>query len=283
MISNSIVMRRAVAGIAAALAILSAGGGAHAQVKLTAHYAISVAHIPIGEIDWTFDFDADHYDATASGHASGVLRVLASGEGTLEARGLVRDGALAPTDFAAKTKSEGDNADIKMVLDGGAVKELKASTPPASDDRVPITDAHRQGVIDPLSAMMIAGASSADVLSADACKRTLPVFDGRRRFDLALSFKRMDKVKSEKGYDGTVVVCAVTFKAIAGHRASSPLVKYLSDGRDIELWLAPIADTRLLAPFRLSVASMLGNLVVAARSFEVTAPARATIDGTRAD
>jgi hypothetical protein len=212
-----------------------------------------------------------------------VLRVLASGEGTLEAHGLVKDGALSPTEFTAKTKSDGDNADIRMVLDGGAVKDLDASTPPPSEDRVPLTDAHRQGVTDPLSAVMIASAGNGDVLSADACKRTLPVFDGRRRFDLALSYKRMDKVKADKGYDGPVVVCAVTFKAIAGHRASSPLVKYLSGGRDIELWLAPVAGTRLLAPFRLQVASMLGNLVVAADTFEATTPARAELVGAKAN
>ena len=282
MIANSIVIRRAIAGIAAAL-VIACAGSAHAQVKLAAQYTISVARIPIGEIKWSLDLGADQYTATASGHASGVLRVIASGEGTLEAHGLTKDGALSPTEFTAKTKSDGDNADIRMVLDGGAVKDLDASTPPPSEDRVPLTEAHRQGVTDPLSAVMIASAGSGDVLSADACKRTLPVFDGRRRFDLTLSYKRMDKVKADKGYDGPVVVCAVTFKAIAGHRASSPLVKYLSGGRDIELWLAPVAGTRLLAPFRLQVASMLGNLVVAADTFETTAPARAAIDGAKAN
>lgn len=282
MIANSVAIRRTVAGVAAAL-VIACAGNAHAQVKLAAQYTISVARIPIGEINWSLDLAADQYTETASGHASGVLRVLASGEGTMEAHGVVKDGVLAPTEFAARTKSEDDKADIKMTFDGGTVKDLNASTPPASQDRVPLTDAHRQGVVDPLSAVTIAAGGSGDVLSADACKRTLPVFDGRRRFDLALSFKRMDKVKADKGYDGPVVVCAVTFKAIAGHRASSPLVKYLSDGRDIELWLAPVAGTRLLAPFRMSVASMLGNLVITASQFEATAPARASLDGAKAN
>ena len=41
-------------------------------------------------------------------------------------------------------------------------------------------------------------------------------------------------------------------------------------GRDIELTLAPIAGTRLLAPFRLSIANMLGNMVIEATEFETT-------------
>ena len=57
---------------------------------------------------------------------------------------------------------------------------------------------------------------------------------------------------------------------IAGHRASTPLVKYLSEGREMEITLAPVADTRLLAPFRMSVVSMVANLVIEANRSEAT-------------
>jgi hypothetical protein len=72
----------------------------------------------------------------------------------------------------------------------------------------------------------------------------------------------MDKVTTEKGYAGPVVVCSISYEPIAGHRASNPLVKYLSEGREMEMALAPITGTRLLAPFRLSVVSMLANVVM---------------------
>ena len=76
---------------------------------------------------------------------------------------------------------------------------------------------------------------------------------------------------AEKGYAGPVVVCSVSYEPIAGHRASTALVKYLSEGREMEIALAPVAATRLLAPFRLSVVSMLANLVIEANRFESTA------------
>jgi phosphoenolpyruvate carboxylase len=44
-----------------------------------------------------------------------------------------------------------------------------------------------------------------------------------------------------------VVVCSVSYEPIAGHRPSTPLVKYLSEGREMEMALAPVAGTRLLA------------------------------------
>lgn len=94
--------------------------------------------------------------------------------------------------------------------------------------------------------------------------------DRSKRYDLKLAFKRMDKVTAEKGYAGPVVVCSAGYEPIAGHRASTPLVKYLSEGREMEIALAPIADTRLLAPFRMSVVSMVANLVIEANRFEAT-------------
>ena len=86
-----------------------------------------------------------------------------------------------------------------------------------------------------------------------------------------LAFKRMDKVTAQKGYAGPVVVCSVGFEPIAGHLASAPLVKYLSEGREMEIALAPVDGTRLLAPFRVSVVSMLANLVIEANRLEATA------------
>ena len=74
----------------------------------------------------------------------------------------------------------------------------------------------------------------------------------------------MDKVTAEKGYAGPVVVCSLRYEPIVGHISSNALVKYLSEGREMEVALAPVAGTRLLAPFRLSVVSMLANLVIEA-------------------
>jgi hypothetical protein len=162
---------------------------------------------------------------------------------------------------------------VTMVLEEGNVKEL-AVTPPPNSDLVAVTKANRQGIVDPLTALLFSAAAAGEGLSQEACRRTLPIFDGHQRYDLKLAFKRMDKTTAEKGYAGPVVVCSLNYEPIAGHRANIPLVKYLSEGREIEITLAPIAGTRLLAPFRLSVVSTLANLVIEANRFEtIMAPA----------
>ena len=242
---------------------------AQAQSKLTANYTISVARIPVGKAAWTVDIGEDSYTTTGSGEASGVASLAVSGKGTVAARGTITDGRLEATNFTADITRGEEKSDMAMVLDHGTVTEIKAEKLAPGEDRVAVTDAHRQGIVDPLSAWLIPAGGG---LGKAACERTLPIFDGQRRYDLKLTFKRMDQVKIDKGYQGPVAVCAMSFQPIAGHRASSTLVKYLSQGRDIELWLAPVGGTQLLAPVRLSLANMLGNLVVQATEFQAAPP-----------
>ncbi len=263
--------RRTACAAGALLATVTASGLARAQAKLEASYTIWVAPIPVGSPPTTLTLGADSYAISASGRAGAVLRLVASGDGTLAARGAIKDGKASPLSYSSKTSQDDDTLEVAMTFEDGAVKELKASVPEPSTDRLELSDAHRRGVLDPLTALLIPAAAGGDGLTQEACRRTLPVFDGRRRFDLKLAFKRMDKVRADKGYAGPVVVCSMTFVPVAGHRASSTIMKYLSDGRDMEIALAPVAGTRMLAPFRVTIVNMLGNLVLQADRFETQA------------
>jgi hypothetical protein len=265
-------------GAAAIAALLAShAGAARADTRLDAHYTIKVAHISIGKSEVLVSIGDTAFTGAASGQASGMMRFVVRGEGAMRTTGAVVDGKLVPASFALGTTRDKDHDTVKMALDGGNVKDLSTETNVPDEDRVPVTEADRKGIVDPLTAMLIRMEGTGDMVAADACNRTLPIFDGRRRFDLALSFKRIDQVKADKGYAGPAVVCAVALHAIAGHRPGSPLFKYLTGGRDIELTFAPVSGTRLLAPFGLAINSMLGNLVIEATDFTVaTAQAAAT-------
>jgi len=247
----------------------------HAEGKLDASYTISFARLEVGDIFVTVVFGDSDYAISARGRAGGVMKALIDGEGSFAARGTLKDGYPLPTTFTSKIVSSVETSEVTMVLDEGRVKELTA-IPPPNTNAVPVTEANRQGIVDPLTAMLFSTAVGGESLSQAACRHTLPIFDGRQRFDLKLGFKRMDKVTAEKGYAGPVVVCSVTYEPIAGHRSSAALVKYLSEGREMEMALAPIAGTRFLVPFRVSAVSMIANLVIVANRFEITAQAGAS-------
>jgi hypothetical protein len=277
MMFHSRVAQTTIVATGSALALMTAalGDHAHAEGKLEASYTISFARIRVGDIAATVVFGESKYAISARGRAGGIMKVLVDGEASFATQGIIKDGYPVPTTFTSRIVSDAETSDVTMVLDEGNVKEL-AATPQPGGDRVPVTEANRHRIVDPLTAMLFSAAAAGEGLSSEACRHTLPIFDGHHRYDLKLRFKRMDKVTAEKGYAGPVVVCSVSYEPIAGHRANIPLVKYLSEGREMEIALAPIAGTRLLAPFRLSVVSTLANLMIEANRFEtITAPAPA--------
>jgi hypothetical protein len=271
MMVDSRAVKRTIVATGCALALITAalGGQAHTESNLDASYTISFARIRVGDITATVVFGPSEYAMSARGRAGGLMKALIDGEASFTTRGTITDGHPVPTNFTSQIVSNAQTSDVTMVLDEGSVKEL-AATPLSSSGRVPVTEANRQGIVDPLTAMLFTAAATG-ALSQEACWRTLPIFDGHQRYDLKLAFKRIDKVTADKGYAGPVVVCSLHYEPIVGHIASNALVKYLSEGREMEIALAPVAGTRLLAPFRLSVVSMLANLVIEANLFEATA------------
>jgi hypothetical protein len=203
------------------------------------------------------------------------MRVFSSGRGQSSARGAITDGELVPATYTSRIVTDRRHDDVRMAINGGSVMTF-AANPPAlpMPGRVPITEAHRRGVADPMTASLFRVPGGGSLFSAEACPRKLSVFDGRMRYDLFLTFKRIDRVKSERGYQGPVVVCSVIFSPIAGHVPDHAPIKYLANLREIEAWLAPIAGTRVLAPYRVAVPTPLGLGVMEATQFVTSAQLR---------
>jgi hypothetical protein len=258
-------------GAAAALAMAMADaqhGRVHGQGKLDARYSVTLAGLPIGRGSWVIDIGDDHFSAAASGATTGVMRAFASGQGESAAGGTVSGGHLVPSSYASSISTDRKYDEVRMVISAGTVKEFSAEPPNTPNPaRVPLTEAHRHGVSDPMTAPLVRVPGSGDTVVPQACQRTLSIFDGRMRYDLALAFKRLETVKSQAGYQGPVVVCAVRFSPIAGHVPDRYALRYIADLRDIELWLAPIAGTRILAPYRISVPTPIGVGVMQATQF----------------
>jgi hypothetical protein len=254
-------------------------GSSLAQGKLDARYTVTLGGLPIGRGAWVIDITDDNYSATASGATAGLMQVFASGHGQSASRGSVSHaGNLVPSTYASSIVTDQKSDEVRMVINAGTVKEFVADPPTTpAPDRVPLTDAHRRGITDPMTASLVRVPGNGDPLAPQACQRTLSVFDGRMRYDLKLAFKRLDRVRAERGYQGPVVVCAVYFSPIAGHIPDRAAIKYLTRLRDIELWLAPIAGTRVMVPYQVSVPTPLGLGVMQATQFvSVAQPGRAT-------
>ncbi len=239
-----------------------------AQGKLDAQYEATLAGIPVGKGAWTIEIGDDQFQASAAGGTAGLMKTFSSGGGTGASQGRVVNGALVATNYTASTTTSKKSETIHITLDKGNVKEFGIDpVPPVDADRIPVTDAQRRGVFDPMTASLLRVPGTGDPVSAEACHNAAPIFDGRMRYDLKLDFKRMETVKADKGYRGPAVVCAVYFTPVAGYIPDRPVIKYLAARRDIEITFAPLAGTRILVPFRLRIPTPLGMAMLEASQF----------------
>jgi hypothetical protein len=253
---------------AGALMLLAALPSASAQGRLDARYEATLAGIPVGQGAWTIDIADDQFSASAFGGTTGLLKTFAGGSGTGAAQGRVVNGFPVATNYSASTTTSKKTEAIHMTLTNGYVREYAIDPePPVDADRLPVTDAHRRGVFDPMTGSMLRAPGTGDPLSPETCRTGAAVFDGRMRYDLKLEFKRLENVRAERGYHGPALVCAVYFSPVAGYIPDRPVIKYLTAQRNIEIAFVPVAGTRILVPFRMKIPTPLGPATLEATQF----------------
>jgi hypothetical protein len=239
------------------------------SVNLAAHFTIVMTHVQVGELDWAVSFADNNYVASAKGKASGVLSVLVKGEGSVTTHGSIVDGRLVPSKSRSAISDEDGAYEVTLSFDNGDLVHITDHGAPPPEDRVRVTPNLLHNVADPLSAMLIPYAGNA--FAPANCDRTLHIFDGRRRYDLALSYKRLDKIAMKRGYGGKVLVCNVVLRPIAGYKVGSLLVRYVAGKDDLEMWFAPVAGVAVIAPVRALMPTLIGTMDIRADKFVSTA------------
>jgi hypothetical protein len=72
-----------------------------------------------------------------------------------------------------------------------------------------------------------------------------------------------------QGYSGPVAVCAARYTPIAGHRPDRASTKFMAANKAMEVWLAPVGASGFVAPYRISVKTQIGTVVLDAQEFAI--------------
>ncbi len=257
--------------LALAAASLLTGGSvssAIASITFEASYRISLAGLTIGTATAKSRFTDTTYDAVINGKTSGVSRTVSDAQTTLLGRGRISGKRIFPQTYELETREGEFETHVRMKMRASAISNLLV-IPRLRDhpDRVPIEASHKRGVVDPLAAFLLVNATKTTD-GSKICQRTVKVFDGWHRYDINLSFKESRRVDgSSDSYDGRVFVCRARYVPVAGHRARLKTTQQLAENERLEVWYAPLADGRLLAPYRILIGTQYGDLVVAATRF----------------
>jgi hypothetical protein len=234
--------------------------------QVSARYSVTLIGIPLGTASLDGDVSPAGYKIAVNAKLTGLAAMVSSTRSAATAAGSYVKGLVVPSAYANTSANSKETRTVRMAMQSGTVKGVDISPPvPEAPDRVPLTDAHTRNIVDPLSALIMPVPGTEAVVGPAACNRTLPVYDGFTRFDVKLSYVGLREVRT-KGFAGQVVVCNARYTPIAGHRNRKP-VQFMAENKDIQVWLAPVGEARVVVPYRISVATMVGTTVIEATDF----------------
>ena len=240
-------------------------GGACAET-MHASYRVSLIGLPIGIAVANSSVVGRNYKVDLNVRLTGIAALVSNLKMALASSGSLEDGAIAPSAYATTASNSRETRTLRMALDSGTVRQVQYS--PFWDgakvpERVPLTEEHKRDIVDPLSAFILPVPEGANPVGPAACNRRVPVYDGYTRFDITLSFVDVKEVNTH-GYSGPVTVCSARYIPIAGHKTNAKATKFMAENKEMEVWLAPVPNLRVVVPYRVSLMTLAGTAVIEA-------------------
>jgi len=236
---------------------------------IRAHYALSLMGLSIGSAFASGVVDPQNYRIDISMKTTGLANLVNSTKGAATATGGLTAAGPSPATYANTTANSDETRTVRMALASNAVHAVEVKPAPwDAAARVPVTDGEKKHIVDPVSALIMSVPPGEELMGPAACNRTISVFDGVTRFDVALSFSGAHEAHT-RGYAGPVAVCSARYTPISGHRPDSNSTRYMSENRDMNVWLAPLPDAHVVVPIHIDIRTAAGKLVIDASEFQV--------------
>jgi hypothetical protein len=251
----------------ATVLLLAPGGKDAAEARqLKVDYSVSIRGLPVGQAKLRAHVDDGRYAISLLGRVSGLVRLFTDIEANARADGTIGEDRPLARGYEHEWVEDGETETVAMHYSGRGVDEIDLDPPIRRPERyVPMTDEQKADALDLVSAFLWPAPGGA---TPAACDRTLPLIDGKRRFDIDFAFDRTDSFVVRRGHDRhKAVVCSIRYRPVAGHRKDKKNDGFLSESGDMEVWLSDIGDGILL-PIRVLLQSKLGPAVLAASRFE---------------
>lgn len=260
----------AVAGVAA-LAACAAPAWAEDgtwPVAVTARYGLFFNGFNVGKYQFQSQFTGKAYTATGTASVSALFGAF-TWKGDIASSGSFDTAKPHPANYQLSYKAKSKVVSVTLGFDKDAIKKI-ALIPDKkpSPEAVPVKEQDLKNVFDPMTAILAMTHTTSDKL----CDRTIPIFDGKARFDLVMSYKGEQKVaeKAPSGQPNKLVVCNVKYKPISGHKPKdfqNPWVDY----DKIEITLRPVPAAHTFVPYKITIPTTIGAAVMSAEQVNITA------------
>ncbi len=251
--------------VATALLIVATSVSA-AATTIKVDYSVSIRGFPVGKAKLEAEIVDERYSVALSGGVSGLARLVADASTEAEASGRIGEDRPFADAFSYVWVENDETERASVRFNGSGAEEIALDPPRSRPERyVPMTAEAKADSVDVVSAVLWPAATGA---RPETCERTLPLIDGKRRFDLEAQFVRVESFATRnRSRYYRAVVCSLRYKPIAGHRADKR-GEDLLDGTDMEVWLVSTGNG-LATPVRFQLTIGVGKVVFEATRFRV--------------
>jgi hypothetical protein len=254
----------------AALAAGGAGAPVQPASQLQVAMTIYAGGITLGKMDMDATLRGADYHVVSNLTTSGVVNAFWQSEIQATSSGKVGARNFAPALYDSYDTRATKKQQVSLSFDGDAPPRLFAE-PAYSTTGFEVKPDDTKGTLDPLSAITFIF-SGVGAKGADPCAFAVPVFDGRRRYNVEMTKVRDVDIHMDNGlYQGKGVQCDVKYHQIAGFRPR--VLKSNESFPVIHAWIASfpstVAGRDYTVPVRIWADTKYGVMAVLANSIRI--------------
>jgi hypothetical protein len=250
-----------------------AAGGAGAEApappasRLEMATTLYAGGITMGHMDIDVALRGTEYHAVSNMHTSGVVNAFWQAEIQATSSGKLAGKNFAPTLYDSfDTGRSGKRQQVSLNFENGSPKLY--ADPVYATTGYDVKPDDIKNTLDPLSAVTFIFSG----IASDPCAVTAPVFDGRRRYDIAMTKIKDVDIRMDNGlYQGKAVQCDVRYRQLAGFRPN--VLKANESFPLIHAWFvrvpSSVAGHDYTVPVRVWADTKYGVLAMLATSLKV--------------
>jgi uncharacterized protein DUF3108 len=245
-----------------------------AQTKVDVEYVVYLGGFHLSTLSFSSILNGQTYQIRSHIRTDGFVDKFVRTNANIGSIGSFAEHRVIPQLYNSDITDRNQRQLVSIAYETGGPTEV-LSFPKYNLKKHPVSSLEKKETVDPVSAIMqiALGASEA---RKNPCGGIVPVFDGRRRFNLNLEYVGTEDISTGKGeaYVGKALKCWVGFKRIAGYKPRKKKRTDRTDGRsewpDVYMWLAPLeGSTTLYIPVRFQAHTSLGAVILRATKLKV--------------
>ena len=246
-------------GVCGVLFIPATAAAAAEKNTVDLRYKIYIGGFSVADIRVDMDIAPANYDVAAKVETSGMVGRMFPWWMKAYSSGRIVNAGVMPVKAGQRNSWKGKERFIAMSFADGVARIERIAPKPEGDDRDRVPEAMRTGVVDLASALVsIIRKMDGD----DTCSANVPVFDGRRRYDLIARPDGVEKLRPSgyTPYVGETVNCELRIHKKVGFKKTDE--SGWNDGdRRARVWMGKAFADAPPVPVRLTLDTPLGALI----------------------